>query len=76
MMTGDVVEQRAERVLVWIDRKKNIMKLSQVSFIHGAHALCIKGSSRMREGSHFLGLFYVEVFLKTSLSEMTARRTS
>lgn len=30
MMTGDVMEQRAENVLIWIDRKKNIMKLSQV----------------------------------------------
>jgi hypothetical protein len=28
--TGDVVEQRGEKHVVWIDRKKNIMKLAQV----------------------------------------------
>ena len=31
METGDVMEQRGPSTVVWIDRKKNIMKLSQVS---------------------------------------------
>ena len=31
METGDVMEQRGPNTVVWIDRKKNIMKLSQVS---------------------------------------------
>ena len=30
METGDIMEQRGPRHFVWIDRKKNIMKLSQV----------------------------------------------
>ena len=30
METGDVMEQRGPSTVVWIDRKKNIMKLSQV----------------------------------------------
>ena len=29
METGDIMEQRGPRTFVWIDRKKNIMKLSQ-----------------------------------------------
>ena len=31
METGDVMEQRGPNTVVWIDRKKNIMKLSQVT---------------------------------------------
>ena len=31
METGDVMEQRGPKTVVWIDRKKNIMKLSQVT---------------------------------------------
>ncbi len=30
MEMGDVMEQRGPDHIVWIDRKKNIMKLSQV----------------------------------------------
>ncbi len=30
METGDVMEQRGPNTVVWIDRTKNIMKLSQV----------------------------------------------
>ena len=30
MEMGDVMEQRGPEHIVWIDRKKNIMKLSQV----------------------------------------------
>ena len=30
MEMGDVMEQRGPAHIVWIDRKKNIMKLSQV----------------------------------------------
>ena len=33
METGDVMEQRGPNTVVWIDRKKNIMKLSQVSIL-------------------------------------------
>ena len=33
MATGDVMEQRGPKVVVWIDRKKNIMKLSQGEFV-------------------------------------------
>ena len=33
METGDIMEQRGPRNFVWIDRKKNIMKLSQVRII-------------------------------------------
>ena len=29
METGDIMEQRGPRTFVWIDRKKNTMKLSQ-----------------------------------------------
>ncbi len=37
--TGDIVEQRGPNQVVWIDRKKNIMKLSQVrQRMHGMHA--------------------------------------
>lgn len=31
LRTGDAMEQTAEGTLVWIDRVKNILKLSQVS---------------------------------------------
>lgn len=33
LMTGDVVEQRAPEEIVWIDRKKNVLKLSQGEFV-------------------------------------------
>lgn len=33
METGDIMEQRGPRNFVWIDRKKNIMKLAQVRAI-------------------------------------------
>ncbi len=33
MTTGDVMEQRGPKTVVWIDRKKNIMKLSQGEFV-------------------------------------------
>jgi len=32
-MTGDVMEQRGPNIVIWIDRKKNIMKLSQGEFV-------------------------------------------
>lgn len=32
-MTGDVMEQRGPKIVIWIDRKKNIMKLSQGEFV-------------------------------------------
>lgn len=33
METGDVMEQRGPNTVVWIDRKKNIMKLAQGEFV-------------------------------------------
>lgn len=33
MATGDVMEQRGPKTVIWIDRKKNIMKLSQVGAV-------------------------------------------
>ena len=33
MATGDVMEQRGPNTVIWIDRKKNIMKLSQVGAV-------------------------------------------
>lgn len=33
LMTGDIVEQRAPDEFVWIDRKKNVLKLAQGEFV-------------------------------------------
>ena len=33
METGDIMEQRGPNRLIWIDRKKNILKLSQGEFV-------------------------------------------
>lgn len=40
MQTGDVFEQRGPSNIVWIDRKSNIMKLSQACAAHPSSPAC------------------------------------
>ena len=47
-MTGDVVQQESPTRVVWIDRKKNVLKLSQGEFVSlGRLEAVYKGGSSL-----------------------------
>ena len=52
MMTGDVMEQRGPDILIWIDRKKNIMKLSQGEFVSTGRLEATYAGKYMQPCSH------------------------
>ena len=47
-MTGDIVQQESSKRVVWIDRKKNVLKLAQGEFVSlGRLEAVYKGGSNL-----------------------------
>ncbi|MFT4055695.1 MAG: carboxylic acid reductase [Novosphingobium sp.] len=77
LRTGDIMEQRADDELVWVDRRNNVIKLSQAEFVAvGPLETTYLGNSALIEQIFLYGSSYRSYLLAVVVPDMAVARAT